>query len=112
MATVPIAQRRMINSEWNTTICLPKVFRKIRETNRRRRIILRHYNARSHTSAQTRDFLRTGNIELMGHPAYSPDLAYNDFFLFPHIKNKLRGQRFLTSEEAVNAFKIHVLEIP
>ena len=48
----------------------------------------------------------------MGHLAYSPDLVPNDFYLFPHIKNKLRGQRYSTPEEAVNAFKIHVLEIP
>jgi len=43
----------------------------------------------------------------MGHPPYNPDLAPNDFFLFPHIKNKLRGQRFPTPEKAVDAFKMH-----
>jgi len=36
-------------------------------------------------------------------------LAPNDFFLFPRIKNKLRDQHFSTSEEAVDAFKMHVL---
>ena len=99
VATVPLVQRRTINSEWYTTICLPEVFGKIRETNRRRRIILRKDNASSHASAQTRDFLRTENIELVGHLAYSPDLAPNDFFLFPHIENKLLGQCFSTPEE-------------
>ena len=99
VATVPLMHRQTINSEWYTTICLLEVFGKIRETNRWRRIILHHDNASSHTSAQTRDFLRTENIELMGHPAYSPNLATNDFFLFPHIKNKLRGQRYSTPEE-------------
>jgi len=48
----------------------------------------------------------------MGHPPYSPDLAPNDFFLFPKIKDKLRGQRFSTAEEAVETFKAHVLEVP
>ncbi|EFN72051.1 hypothetical protein EAG_00124, partial [Camponotus floridanus] len=33
-------------------------------------------------------------------------------FLFPNIKNKLRGQRFSMPEEAVDAFKTHVLEVP
>ena len=47
----------------------------------------------------------------MGHPPYSPDLAPNDFFLFPNVKNKLRGQRFSSAEEAVDAFKNHVLEV-
>lgn len=112
VATVPLEERRTVNSEWYTTICLPKVFSEIRKTNTRRRIILHHDNASSHTSHQTSDFLSTQHIELMGHPPYSPDLAPNDFFLFPSVKNKLRGQRFSTPEEAVDAFKTHVSEIP
>lgn len=112
VATVPLEQRRTVNSEWYTTICLPEVISEIRKTNRRRRIILHHDNASSHTSAQTTGYLSTQNIELMGHPPYSPDLAPNDFYLFPQVKNKLRGQRFSTPQEAVNAFKNHVLEIP
>uniref|UniRef100_A0A182RUD9 Uncharacterized protein n=1 Tax=Anopheles funestus TaxID=62324 RepID=A0A182RUD9_ANOFN len=51
VATVPLEQRRMINSEWYTTICLPEVFREIRKMNKRRRIILHNDNASSHTSA-------------------------------------------------------------
>lgn len=43
--------------------------------------------------------------------SYNPNWAPNNFFLFPNIKNKLRGQRFLSVEEAVEAFKIHVLEV-
>ena len=41
-----------------------------------------------------------------------PDLAPNDFCLFPYVKNKIRGQRFSTPEEALDAFRMHVLEIP
>ena len=41
---------------------------------------------------------------MMSHTPYSPDLAPNDFFLFPHVQNKMRGQRFSTSEEAVDLF--------
>ena len=44
----------------------------------------------------------------MGHQPYSPDLAPNDFFL----KKKLRGHRISTPEEAIAAFRMHVLEIP
>jgi len=28
------------------------------------------------------------------HPAYSPDLAPNDFFLFPKVKEILKGRHF------------------
>ncbi|GBP70339.1 UNC93-like protein [Eumeta japonica] len=48
----------------------------------------------------------------MGHSPYSPDLASNYFYLIPSAKDKLRGQRFQSREEAVDAFKMHVLEIP
>ena len=111
-ATIALEQCRTVNSEWYTTHCLPVVFQEIRKTNLRRRIILHHDNASSHTSAQTTAFLSTQSIVLMKHPPYSPDLAPNDFFLFPYVKNKLRGHRFSTPEEAVDAFRKHVLEIP
>lgn len=38
----------------------------------------------------------------MGSPPYSPDLAPNDFFQTPNIKNKMRGTRFSSAEEAVD----------
>ena len=56
-------------------------------------------------------FLSTQNLDLISHPPCSPDLASNDFFLFPYVKNKMRGQRFATPAEAVDAFRMHVLEI-
>lgn len=112
VATVALENQKTVNSAWYTTICLPKVFGELRKNNAKRRIILHHDNASSHTSHETSEYLATQNIELMGHPPYSPDLAPNDFFLFPTIKGKLRGQRFSTPEEAVEAFKNHVLELP
>lgn len=51
------------------------------------------------------------NIELVGYPPYSPYLAPNHFFLFSSVKNELRDQRFSTPGEAVDALKMHVLEI-
>ena len=48
----------------------------------------------------------------MSHTPYSPDLVPNDFYLFLYVKNKMRGQRFSTPEEAVAAFRMYVLEIP
>ncbi|CAH1990685.1 unnamed protein product [Acanthoscelides obtectus] len=53
-----------------------------------------------------------GNVELLDHPPYSPDLSPNDLVTFPKIKNRLRGQRFPSPEEAVNAFKNAVLDLP
>jgi hypothetical protein len=41
-----------------------------------------------------REFLATKQITVLEHPAYSPDLAPIDFFLFPKIKEILKGRHF------------------
>ena len=40
------------------------------------------------------EFLATKQITVLEHPAYSPDLASNDFLLFPKIKEILKGKHF------------------
>ena len=42
-------------------------------------------------------------IKTVPHPPYSPDLAPCDFWLFPKLKEKLRGCRFETIEEMKEA---------
>ena len=41
--------------------------------------------------------------ELIPHPAYSPDLAPSDFFLFLNLKKDIRGLHFWSDEEVVMA---------
>jgi len=48
--------------------------------------ILHHDNAPAHTALSVREFLATKQVTVLEHPAYSPDLAPSDFFLFPKIK--------------------------
>ncbi|GBP19348.1 Histone-lysine N-methyltransferase SETMAR [Eumeta japonica] len=84
------------------------MFEEIRKNNRQQRIVLHYDSASCHTSFEITRFLKGQKIELTGYPPYSPDLAPNDFYLFPSTKNKLRGQRFWSRKEAVDA---HVLEI-
>ncbi|CAH1953833.1 unnamed protein product [Acanthoscelides obtectus] len=76
------------------------------------RIILHQDNASSHTAQKTRQYLTEENVELLDHPPYSPDVSPNDLFTFPKIKNRLRGQRFQSPEEAVDAFENAVLDLP
>ena len=38
-------------------------------------------------------------IELVLHPAYSPDLAPNDFFLYPGAKKDIKGRHFESIQE-------------
>ncbi|CAH1988155.1 unnamed protein product [Acanthoscelides obtectus] len=104
-ATIPLNEQRTVTADWHTTICLPKVITELRKINPERRIILHQDNASSHTAQKTRQNLTEENVELLDHPPYSPDLSLNDFFTFPKIKNRLRGQRFQSSVEAIDAFK-------
>jgi len=56
--------------------------------------ILHHDNAPAHMALSVREFLATKQITMLEHPAYSPDLAPSDFFLFPNIKEILKGRHF------------------
>ena len=40
------------------------------------------------------EFLATKQITVLEHPAYSPNLALHDFYLFPKIKEILKGRHF------------------
>jgi len=56
--------------------------------------ILHHDNAPAHTALSVREFLATKQITVLEHPAYSLDLDPSDFFLFPKIKEILKGRHF------------------
>jgi len=56
--------------------------------------ILHHDNAPAHTALSVREFLATKQITVLEHSAYSPDLAPSDIFLFPKIKEILKGRHF------------------
>jgi len=47
-----------------------------------------HDNAPAHVALSVREFLATKQIIVLEYPAYSPDLALSNFFLFPKIKEK------------------------
>lgn len=111
-ATIVLEDRKTVTAEWYRNNCLPRVLEKVREKRPRSRILLHHDNASSHTARQTIDYLATSDVELLGHPPYSPDLAPCDFYLFRKIKEKLRGKRFMDAEEAVATFQKAVEEIP
>ena len=49
------------------------------------------------------DAVERNGYELIPHPAYSPDLAPSDYFLFPNLKRDIRGRHFRSNEEVVAA---------
>ena len=66
-----------------------------------------HDNAKPHTAARTHNFLECLGWIIFSHPAYLPDLAPSDFWLFPILKKFLGGKHFSSDVEvkkAVNKF--------
>jgi len=84
-----------------------EVLRRLRENVRRKRPemwkngdwLLHHDNAHAHTSLVVREFLTKSNMTTVPHPAYSPDLAPCEFYVFPKIKLLLKGRCFVSIEE-------------
>ena len=71
-------------------------------------ILFHHDNAPAHTSRAVRALLSEFRWEILPHPPYSPDLAPSDFFLFPNLKNHLKGTRFSSLDDAKNATKTYL----
>ena len=68
-------------------------------------VILLHDNAGPHRKGQVVDALQRWGWECLPHPLYSPDLSPCDFFLFPRVKESLRGKRFADVDAINAAFK-------
>ena len=64
-------------------------------------VLLQQDNARVHTCKVAMDAVARNGYELIPHPAYSPDLAPSDFFLFPNLKKDIRGLHFRSDEEVM-----------
>lgn len=66
----------------------------------RKRVLLQQDNATPHTSSKTKKKIQElDSIELLPHPAYSPDLAPSDFYLFRSMAHFLIGRNFANIEE-------------
>jgi len=74
--------------------------------------IMHHDNAPAHTALSVREVLATKQITVLEHPAYSPDLAHNDFFLFPKIKEILKGGHFDDTDDIRSNTKAALKVIP
>ena len=49
------------------------------------------------------DAVERNRYELIPHPAYLPDLAPSDFFLFPNLKKDIHERHFWSDEEVMTA---------
>ena len=60
--------------------------------------ILQHDKARPHTRRQNQDALGQLKLPALPHPAYNPDLAPSDYFLFLQLKKHLKGNHYDSDE--------------
>ncbi len=51
-------------------------------------------------------------MEMIAHPPYSPDLAPNDYFLYPEIKAQMRGRAFRNIAQLQAAAEQVLRQIP
>ena len=68
-------------------------------------ILLQQDNARVYTCKIVMDAVERNGYKLIPHPAYSPDLAPSDYFLFPNLKKDIHGRHFWSNEEVMAAFE-------
>ena len=94
---------------------LPQV---VSELNERRpitgtsRIMILHDNASAHKTGAVNQYLLENQITTLPHPAYSPDLAPCDFWLFPRLKELLAGNKYTRIQDLSKAVNVELRGIP
>jgi hypothetical protein len=89
---------------------LEKVFSKGRNPHARRPH-LHLVNFRVHFSRVVGQFIAQKDISRVSQPAYRPDLAPSDFWLFGHLKNSLAGRMFDDLEELLDGITSFLEEV-
>ena len=65
--------------------------------------IILHDNARPHVADVVSQLMARWQWEVLYHPPYSPDISPCDFDLIPKVKEPLRGRRFKTIPDIIDA---------
>jgi histone-lysine N-methyltransferase SETMAR len=71
---------------------------------RRKRALFQQDNAKPHTARKTSNkFEELDGVEVLPHPAYSPDVAPSDYGLFRSMQHFMQGRRFESFDEVEEA---------
>jgi hypothetical protein len=68
-----------------------------------RKLIVHADHARPLTEKMTSQFVEQNSMQRAPHPAYSPDLALFDFYLFGDVKQRLLGCQFADQDSLFQA---------
>ena len=66
-------------------------------------VLFLHDNVPAHQALATQKKLAYLGFQCLDHPPYSPDLAPSDYHLFPGLKKQVKGRRFLSDAEVIDA---------
>ena len=91
-STITVAYNANLLDQLRTVICEKS------QSKLSKGILLQQDNAKVHTCKIERN-----GYELIPQPAYSPDLAPSDYFLFLNLKKDIRGRHFQSNKEVVAA---------
>ena len=101
-------ERRKMEETGCESSVVPKRPLRLRDRRRRRSarrpnndLLLHHDNAIAHTATATLDYLEANRVQLVTQTLYFLCLAFTcDFFLFPQVKQHLKGKQFQGVEYA------------
>ena len=91
-----------------TKLCYLKVLQRFRDAVHRKRLDLsqnlklHHGNAPAQLSQLFVNFLVKKGIPVIRQAPYSPDMVPSDFWLFPKIKQQLKGFRFQSQDDIIS----------
>jgi histone-lysine N-methyltransferase SETMAR len=68
-----------------------------------RKLIVHADNTRPDTAKMTSQFMEQNSMPRAPYPAYSPDLAPSDFYLFGYVKQLLSGCQFADQDSLLQA---------
>ena len=105
LTTVLLEKSKTATAKWYTETCLPQLFEKLVSRASLDSCFLYHNNAPAHRAFATQEFLEGIKVQLLEHPAYSPEIAPCDFGLFSDIKLRMKGRHFSSGEELIAAFQ-------
>ena len=76
------------------------------------RIMILHDNASAHKTGAVTQYLSENRIATLPHPAYSPDLAPCDLWLFPKLKELLAGNKYTRVQDLSKTVNSELRGIP
>jgi histone-lysine N-methyltransferase SETMAR len=76
-----------------------------------RGVLLLHDNAPVHKCKVVQAVIRQSGFIELNHPAYSPDIAPSDYYLFSNLKKFLRGKNFNSDDEAITAVEDYLTDL-